>query len=209
MPRTARLVVPGLPHHVTQRGNRREPIFFESGDQVRYLDILATQTRRHGVEVWAYCLMPNHVHLILTPVDEGGLARAMGETHRHYTAIINGRQGWSGHLFQARFASVAMDERHFLIAARYVVLNPVRAGLTARAEDWRWSSVHAHLAGKTDGIVAVAPLLSRVERFADTLEVPDREPAEFTALRVAETSGRPLGDETFIASLRERIKGTG
>lgn len=209
MPRASRIVVPGLPHHVTQRGNRQEPIFFEAGDQERYLDLLATQTRRHGVEVWAYCLMPNHVHLVLTPLDESGLARAIGETHRRYSAAVNGRQGWSGHLFQARFASVVMDERHLLVAARYVALNPVRAGLAARAEDWRWSSVHAHLAGKDDGVVTVAPLLSRIERFADTLETPDREPVEFTALRVAETSGHPLGDQSFIDGLRNRIKGTG
>lgn len=209
MPRTPRIVIPDLPHHVTQRGNRRERIFLEPGDEQRYLDILATQTRRHGVEVWAYCLMPNHVHLILTLRDEGGLARAIGETHRHYSALVNGRQGWSGHLFQARFASVVMDERHLLVAARYVALNPVRAGLVVRAEDWRWSSVHAHLAGMNDGVVTVAPLLSRIERFAETLEAPDQEPVEFTALRVAETSGRPLGDEAFIADLRDRIKGTG
>lgn len=209
MPRASRIVVPGLPHHVTQRGNRREPIFFEAGDQQRYLDILAIQTRRHGVEVWAYCLMPNHVHLILTPLDEGGLARAIGETHRHYSAVVNGRQGWTGHLFQARFASVVMDERHLLVAARYVALNPVRAGLVKRAEDWAWSSVRAHLAGQGNGVVKVEPLLSRIERFADALEVTEQEPAEFTALRVAETSGHPLGDEAFVASIRDRAKGTG
>lgn len=209
MPRPSRIVVPGLPHHVTQRGNRREPIFFEAGDQQRYLDILAIQTRRHGVEVWAYCLMPNHVHLILSPLDAGGLARAIGETHRHYSAFVNGRQGWTGHLFQARFASVVMDERHLLAAARYVSLNPVRARMVSRAEDWPWFSVHAHLAGQDDGVVTVAPLLSRIQRFADMLEVTDQEPTEFTALRVAETSGHPLGDDEFVAGVRDRAKGTG
>ncbi len=209
MPRSARIVVPGLPHHVTQRGNRREPIFFEPADNRLYVSILSSQTRRHGVEIWAYCLMPNHVHLILTPQDEGGLSRVLGETHRRYSAIINGRHGWTGHLFQARFASVVMDERHLLVAARYVSLNPVRAGLVSRAEDWPWSSVHAHLAGKDDGVVTVAPLLSRVERFSDTLEAVDKEPPEFTALRVAETNGHPLGDEAFVAGVRDRARGTG
>jgi putative transposase len=208
MPRSSRIVVPGLPHHVTQRGNRRERIFLQPGDEKRYLDILATQTRRHGVEVWAYCLMPNHVHLVLVPLDEGGLARAVGETHRHYSAGINVREGWTGHLFQSRFASVVLDERHLLVAARYVALNPVRARLAAHAEDWPWSSVRAHLAGRDDGVVAVEPLLSRIERFADTLEVMDREPAEFTALRVAESTGHPLGDAAFVAGIRDRAKGT-
>ena len=91
MTRLARIVVPGLPHHVTARGNRREPIFFEDGDQEIYLDLLAEHTRKARVAVWSYCLMPNHVHLILTPVDEAGLARAVGETHRRYTNFINAR----------------------------------------------------------------------------------------------------------------------
>ena len=109
MTRSARLVVPGLPHHVTQRGNRREAIFFEDGDQEIYRDLLAEQTRKARVEVWAYCLMPNHVHLVLAP--EEGLGRAVGETHRRYTNFINARGRWTGHLFQSRFASVAMVAR--------------------------------------------------------------------------------------------------
>src|SRR5450755_1385353 len=110
MARLARVVVPGLPHHVTQRGNRREPIFFEDGDQDIYRDLLAEQTRKAEVEVWAYCLMPNHVHLILTPADEAGLGRAVGEAHRRYTNFVNARGRWTGYLFQSRFASVVMDE---------------------------------------------------------------------------------------------------
>src|SRR4051812_44822295 len=106
MPRTARIIRPDAPHHITQRGNRQAPIFFEAGDQIRYTAILAEQTKRFAVEVWAYCLMPNHVHLILVPSDETGLARALGETHRRYAMFINKRQGWTGHLFQNRFASV-------------------------------------------------------------------------------------------------------
>ncbi|MFY8141849.1 MAG: transposase [Caulobacter sp.] len=197
MPRTARIVVPGAPHHVTQRGNRREPIFFQPGDQAVYLRILSEQARRRDVGIWAYCLMPNHVHLILTPRDESGLASTVGETHRRYTSFINGRAGWTGHLFQSRYASVAMDDAHFITAARYVALNPVRAGLVERPEAWPWSSVHAHLAGTDDGVVTVGPLLSRVERFADTLdEGPDEQ--AFLALRNAEISGAPLGDKVFF-----------
>ncbi len=209
MARSARIVVPDLPHHVTQRGNRREPIFFEPGDEGRYLTLLAFETRRYGVAVWAYCLMPNHVHLILTPTDDSGLARAIGQTHRRYTAMINARQGWSGHLFQARFASVVMDESHLLTAFRYIALNPVRARLAARAEDWPWSSVRAHLAGRSDGVVVVDPLLSRIEHFADALEPAGADAPEFSALRAAESASRPLGDAEFLTAIGVRPVGTG
>src|SRR5580704_12984561 len=109
MPRSPRLVIPDLPHHVTQRGNRREAIFFEDGDHEVYRDLLAEQTQKAQVEVWAYCFMPNHVHLILTPKRDDRLGQAVGETHRRYTNFINARGRWTGHLFQSRFASVARE----------------------------------------------------------------------------------------------------
>ena len=151
--------------------------------------------------MWAYCLMPNHVHLILTPQTPEGLGRALGKAHRRYSAFVNARMRVTGHLFQARFSSVVMDEDHLMAAARYVALNPVRAQLVARAEDWRWSSVSAHLAGRDDGLVEVAPLLERSgARFADLLaEEPD--PARIAALRAAETIGRPLGSGAFLDRL--------
>jgi putative transposase len=205
MARLARVVVPGLPHHVTQRGNRREPIFFEDGDQEVYRDLLAEQARRRGVEVWAYCLMPNHVHLILTPADEFGLGLAVGEAHRRYTNFVNARGRWSGHLFQSRFASVVMDEAHLVAAARYVPMNPVRARLAPRPADWPWSSARAHLAGRDDGLARVAPLLDRIADFAAFLA--EREDvAAMGALRAAESTGRPLGNDDFIRDL-ERILG--
>ena len=134
MARLARIVVPGVPHHVTQRGNRREALFFEDGDHEIYLDLLAEQTAKAGVAVWAYCLMPNDVHLILVPVKAEELGRAVGETHRRYTNFINARGGWTGHLFQSRFASVVLDDLHLIRAVRYVSMNPVRARLVAARE---------------------------------------------------------------------------
>src|SRR5271163_3542293 len=190
MARLARIVVPGLAHHVTQRGNRREAIFFEDGDQEVYRDLLAEQARRYDVGVWAYCLMPNHVHLILTPSDGAGLGRAVGEAHRRYTNFVNARGRWTGHLFQSRFASVAMDEDHLIAAVRYVSLNPVRARLVTRAEAWPWSSVRAHLAGADDGVVKVAPVQQRIEDFAAFLGAPFDEDATYAPLRRAETIGR-------------------
>jgi putative transposase len=110
MSRPARLIVPGFPHHVTQRGNRRAPVFFEDGDYALYRDLLAERCRKAGVACWAYCLMPNHVHLILVPAAADGLARAIGETRRQYTGFVNARAHWTGHLFQGRFSSVVLDE---------------------------------------------------------------------------------------------------
>jgi putative transposase len=172
-------VVAGLPHHVTQRGNRREAIFFEDGDQEIYRDLLAEQTRKAGVAVWAYCLMPNHVHLILTPARSDGLGLAVGEAHRRYTNYINARGRWTGHLFQSRFASVAMDELHLLAAVSYVSLNPVRAGLVGYAADWEWSSVRAHLAGKDDeNPVTENPVTDRTYPMPPLTEKPgDRQDA--------------------------------
>lgn len=207
MTRRARIVVPGLPHHVTQRGNRREPIFFEAGDQDVYRDLLAEQTERARVEVWAYCLMPNHVHIVAVPNAAHGLGRAIGEAHRRYTNFINARGRWTGHLFQSRFSSVAMDEAHLIACLRYVSLNPVRARLVPRAEDWPWSSVRAHLAAENDGLVTVAPVLSRVPDFAALVsQAFAGEEAAFARIREAEGSGRPLANADFIAGL-ERILG--
>jgi putative transposase len=205
MARLRRIVVPGCPHHVTARGNRREPIFFEDGDQDIYCDMLAEQMRKAEVEVWAYCLMPNHVHLILCPRDTNSLARALGAAHKRWANFINGRGRWRGHLFDGRFASVAMDESHLISAVRYVALNPVRARLAARAEDWNWSSARAHLAGEDDGLVSVKPLLDRVKDFV-ALIADETDDAGFAALRAAEQTGRPLGTEDFISGL-ERILG--
>jgi len=198
MARLARFVVPGVPHHVTQRGNRRERVFFGDDDYSLYKDLLAEQCRKQGVACWAYCLMPNHVHLILVPDREPSLGRALGETHRRYSGVINARLRVTGHLFQSRYGSAAMDEEHLMAAARYVALNPVRARLAPRAADWRWSSVNAHLRGRDDELVSVAPLLERCGgRFADLIETPPAAEA-MAALRAAETIGRPLGDAGFL-----------
>lgn len=206
MSRIARIVVPDCPHHVTQRGNRREPIFFEDGDQEIYRDLLAEQAQKARIEVWAYCLMPNHVHLLVVPREDAGFARAIGEAHRRYTNFINARGRWTGHLFQNRFASVAMDDAHFVTALRYVSLNPVRARLVARASAWPWSSVRAHLARCDDSLVTVRPVLERVGDFAKLLQPDAADEHRFAAVRRSESTGRPLATPEFVAGL-ERILG--
>ena len=170
MARLARLVIPGLPHHVTQRGNRRQQTFFNDEDYAAYLELMAEWCREEGVEIWAYCLMPNHVHLIAVPQTEDGLRRAIGEAHRRYTRRINFREKWRGYLWQGRFASFVMDEPYLLAAARYVELNPVRANLVADADEWPWSSARAHLSGRDDRLVKVAPMLAMVGDWRGFLE---------------------------------------
>ncbi len=145
MPRTARVIVPGLPHHIVQRGNRRMTTFFGDDDYRAYRTLLAEACRTAEVEVVAYCLMPNHVHLVLIPNTPTGLRVAVATTHRKYAAMINRRHGWTGHLWQSRFHSQALLEDHFMAAVRYVEMNPVRARLVAAAWDWAWSSAAAHV----------------------------------------------------------------
>jgi putative transposase len=201
------VVVPGLPHHITQRGNRREPLFFEAGDYRLY-----RRPYRHSgapssrAAVWAYCLMPNPVHLIMTPTDEDGLRATFGEAHRRYTRAINARFHWTGHLFQGRFGAVVMDEPHLLAAARYIALNPVVAGLVSRAEDWPWSSARAHLAGKDDELATVAPLRALIPDFAGLLAMPV-DAAVAARIERAPTIGRPLGAPEWIAVLERGSAG--
>jgi putative transposase len=202
MPRIARLVVPGVPHHITQRGNRREPIFFEDGDQARYLSFLKAGAQDSLTSIWAYCLMPNHVHLIVVPSHKDGLRDMFAEAHRRYTNFINWRHNWTGHLWQGRFGSAAMDEDHLAEAVRYVAQNPVRAGLVSAPEEWPFSSARAHLSGKSDGIIDVAPILSRFPDFGALIGIKE-EVGEFDSLRRAETSGRPLGSGKWIKTVEE------
>jgi putative transposase len=204
MARLARLVIPGLPHHVTQRGNGRQQTFFEEGDYALYLDLLAPAAERAGAEIWAYCLMPNHVHAIVVPSDEDGLRRTFGDLHRRYTGYVNARARRTGHVWQGRFGSVAMDEAHLASAVRYVSLNPVRARLVKRTADWRWSSVKAHLAGADDRVVRVAPVIERFGDFAAFLAEEVDEAAAFAPLRRAESIGRPIGSPDWIAALERR-----
>lgn len=204
MSRFARVVVPGLPHHVTQRGNRREQVFFGDGDYRYYLKLTAAAARAVGVEIWAYCLMPNHVHFLVVPSTPDGLRAMFADTHRRYTAFINARREQTGHLWQGRFASVVMDERHLLAALRYVALNPVRAGLVERAVDWPWSSARAHVAGLDDGVVRVEPALGRTGDFTTFLGETQDEGA-VAALRASYVSGRPVGEPSWLTELEGRV----
>ena len=135
MPRIARVVAAGAPHHVTQRGNARQPVFFCDHDRPSYLALLAEWNRRCGVQLLGYCLMTNHVHLVVVPATERSLAKAIGRTHYLYTRYVNHCRQRSGHLWQNRFFSTVLDRDHLVVALRYVDLNPVRARLASSAGD--------------------------------------------------------------------------
>lgn len=202
MARIARVVVPGIPHHITQRGNRRLETFFTEADYREYLYLMSEWCSRSGVQVWSYCLMPNHVHLIATPESADGLRRGIGEAHRRYTRYINFQKGWKGHLWQGRFASFPMDEKYLIATARYIELNPVRAKIVKNAEDYKWSSCRAHIQGEDDLLVKVKPLLEIMPDWQEFLFAGLSED-DHKVIRQHERTGRPLGGENFIDRLEQ------
>ncbi|MBM3331685.1 transposase [candidate division WOR-3 bacterium] len=204
MARIARVVAAEVPHHVVQRGNRRQPVFFSTADYKAYLRLMAAWCGQQGVEVWAYCLMTNHVHLIVVPGSEQGLARAIGEAHRRYTVRVNQREHWRGYLWQGRFSSYPLDDQYLLAAVRYVELNPVRVGLAERPWQYPWSSAAAHMRNRDDVLVRVKPMRDRV---ADWREYLSTEPdsTDMDSLRRHMRSGRPLGSSEFVESLETKL----
>ena len=201
--RLARVVVPFYPHHITQRGNRRQRVFFSEQDYHDYIELMIAAKARSGVEVWAYCLMPNHVHFVVTPTTQEGLREFFGEAHRRYTRKINFREGWRGYLWQGRFHSFVMDERYLVAAVRYVELNPVRAKLSETASSWRWSSAGAHLAAVDDGLVTVKPMLDRIHNWTSFLGEKNDD-CDLDEIRKHCSTGRPLGNNSFIDALEDK-----
>ncbi len=209
MGRIARVVAPGLPHHVTQRGVRSMDIFSDDAEREFYLGLLRGQCARRGVEVLAWCLMTNHVHLILVPPEAPALAAAVGEAHRRYTLRKNRAANVRGYLFQGRFSSCVLDERHLRAAARYVELNPVRAGIAAEPGAWPWSSARYHLGRSgSDPLVTDRTLAGLVEagawgEFLAAAGGADEETD--AALRRATRTGRPAGEEGWLKRLEAKL----
>ncbi len=204
MARIARVVLPGIPHHVTQRGVRSLPVFFSDRDRTSYLSFLAKEGKKHGLRFLAWCLMTNHVHLIIVPQEMDSLARGIGEAHKRYTRMINLRQGTRGFLFQGRFFSCPLDEKHLYAAVRYILRNPVRAGVVDRAEDYKWSSAR-WLLGLADHDSLVHDL-DPSRNIANWEEFLRSDPADIKSLRKYTRTGRPYGDEVFLATA-EKITG--
>ena len=205
MARLSRIVIPNVPHHVTQRGNRRLPIFFSDEDRAAYLALIAEACAAHGTVCLGWCLMDNHVHLILVPARADGLRATLAEAHRRYSRRINFREGWRGYLFQGRFASYPMDDAHLMAAIRYVENNPVAAGMVAHAQDWRWSSAASHVAGRRvagDRLTDVAALGRHVRNWRALLQVGLEamdDPASAEEIEARIRSGRPLASPEWIA----------
>jgi putative transposase len=199
MPRLPRIVLPGCAHHVTQRGVRRQKVFFADADYRLYLALLARRATPAGVEVLAYCLMPNHVHLLVVPATAEALARLFRSLHSHYAELVNAREGWTGHLWQQRFQSFPMDARHLRAALFYVLLNPVRAGLVEEATSWAWSSARAHAGFGRDPVLG-SRALPFSPRHDDGLLA-----TALTSLRAASRLSRPLGSASFLEEIELRL----
>jgi putative transposase len=206
MARQARIVLPDTPHHITQRGNRGENVFFEKSDYEAYIDLLAEECADKGVSIWAWCLMPNQIHLIAVPAKEKALARAVGEAHRRYTRRINERLGQRGHLFQDRFFSYPMDEGHLLAAARYIETLPAFAGIAPTPESYLWSSARAHVKGREDKLlVPEKPLLHFMPDWAAYLQTWPEENASPKKIETHLQTGRPLGNDNFLNAVEGMV----
>lgn len=197
MARISRIVVPGFPHHVTQRGVRSMDVFHSDEDRHAYLCFLSEEAARFGMDILTWCLMTNHVHFIVVPQSETSLARGFGEAHRRYTRMKNFSQGVRGYLFQGRFGSCVLDQQHLLAAARYVAWNPVAAGMVKTPWEYPWSSIRFH-GGLVDHdpLVKDRTLLGLIKDWGEFLSSEER--AESELLRRATRTGRPAGDEQFV-----------
>ena len=202
MVRIARVVASGYPHHIIQRGNRRQPVFFRDEDYSRYMTLLKEETRKSGVRIWGYCLMSNHVHIVAVPEKEESLRRAFGEAHRKYSNSINRREGWTGYLWQGRFQSYPLDERYLYAVIRYIENNPVKAGIVKRAEDYKWSSAGAHVQKKKDSLLEPLYLTEEITDWRQYLAGTDESGCEKEFEKCIRT-GRPFGEENFIKKMED------
>ena len=204
MARQARIVLPNTPHHITQRGNRGEKVFFQKEDFQTYLEMLTEQCARFKVSLLSYCLMPNQVHLIAVPQEVHYLSRAIGETHRRYSCYINERENWSGHLFQNRFFSYPMDEQSALRAARFIETLPVTAGIAPKPENYLWSSAKSRIKVLNNPILQPFHSFHSVHNWGDYLERP-MDPNELKLIQLHLQTGRPRGSDIFLDSIEKRI----
>lgn len=206
MPRIARIVIQGLPHHITQRGNNRQEVFLSPDDRKLYLTILGNQASRYGLKIAGYCLMPNHVHIIGIPSSEESLAKAVGRTHFHYAQHFNRLRQRNGHLWQNRFFSCALDEAHFVAAMAYIERNPVHAGLAGKPWDYGWSSAASHISG-APSVFLDTDMFSKAMNPDEWQSFLLREQPASTiqAIRSNTQTGRPIGDDKFLATLEKRL----
>jgi len=207
MPRLARSVAVGFAHHITQRGNNRQDVFFVDDDRKVYLELLKEQTVKYGMDIVGYCLMSNHIHLVSIPHAEDSLAKAIGRTHFLYTQYINRFHHRSGHLWQGRFYSCALDEPHFFLAMKYIELNPVRARLCRKPWRYEFSSAAAHIDVKTGSDFLNLPSwfdMISAEQWRKEL-TDGLSDSEVVRLRLNTHTGRPLGSDSFLSKLEKLL----
>jgi putative transposase len=200
----ARVVAPGIAHHVTQRGNARQTVFEDPEDRRVYLKLLRGHAMKQRLDIWAWCLMTNHIHLLVVPGTGEGLAKALGSTHRDYARYRNTRSGRSGHLWQARYYSCPVDDRGIFPVMAYIERNPVRAGVVGRAEDYLWSSAASHVGGTDDrGFIDLRAWREHYtgERWREALRIGLDDEALRERIRLATRTGRPLGSDGFTGAL--------
>jgi len=206
MPRIARIVAAGYPHHITQRGNYQQTVFKKDSEYNDYLKWLNEYVKKYKLNILAYCLMPNHVHFVAVPDKPDSLARTFNTCHMRYSQYFNKKNHLTGHLWQGRFFSCILDEKHLYATVRYVENNPVRAKLVKKAEDWQWSSAQIHL-NKGQSVLRLADVAEYMEvsDWGEYLSQKEDETA-IAAIRSATLSGKPLGTGKFISKL-EKIFG--
>lgn len=208
MPRLARTVFAGVPHHITQRGNRREDVFYVEEDYQTYLEWLCHYSQQHQLEILAYCLMTNHIHLVAVPARESSLQQVLKPLHMRYAQRINRIRKWSGHFWQGRYFSSPMDERYMWSAIRYVECNPVRARMVRKAENYPWSSAANHCGGVDDCVLSKNPqwkkLSEQVDDWSAWLAEGD-DPSELAMIRRNIEKGLPCGSDRFIKNLERKI----
>jgi putative transposase len=201
MARLARSIILGYPHHVTQRGNYDQAVFETEVDYRHYLTWLGEYIERYDIDVWAYCLMPNHVHFVCVPKAEGALARAFNTLHMRYAQYFNGKHAAHGHLWRGRFMSCALDDNSVREEIRFIENNPVRVGIVARAEDYVWSSARSHVTGEPDAILRNGCFLTTEMPEWRTYLVENGEESVLRRVRERLRTGRPAGDVDFIRKL--------
>ena len=203
MPRQSRIVLPNVAHHVVQRGNYKQVVFENESDFRKYCGWFKTYADSYGVEVYAYCLMSNHVHFVVVPKTEDGLARVFNTVHMKYAQMINKRKDVTGHLWQGRFFSCLLGEEHLYRAIRYVENNPVRAGIVPAAWDYVWSSANEHV-GKGRGIIPLSKSLDMTEaEWKEYLKESDQEMVG--EMRLKTQRGLVVGTEEFIEEVENRL----
>jgi putative transposase len=207
MPRIARTVIPGIPHHVTQRGNNRQDVFFVEDDRTVYLHFLSRYAPQFGLDILGYCLMTNHVHLVAVPRKADSLALAVGRADFRYTQYVNRMHSRVGHLWQNRFHSSPLDERHTVAALRYLEQNPVRARIVRVPWRYRWSSASAHVGGRDgSGLLDLDAWGKKwtPDEWREMLRSSlDEKVVE--SLRHHTARGRPLGSDSFISKLEHLL----